>query len=76
MSDNFYEYATLNIDPRDDLLDCRYMIRKKLGAGLTSMVYLLEKKACQRSSFGAEMWNSRISFQFVIIISTGNDVPE
>ncbi|CAF3933050.1 unnamed protein product [Rotaria sp. Silwood1] len=44
MSDNFYEYATLNIDPRDDLLDCRYMIRKKLGAGLTSMVYLLEKK--------------------------------
>ncbi|CAF3866132.1 unnamed protein product [Rotaria sp. Silwood1] len=44
MSDNFYEYATLNINPRDDLFDCRYMIRKKLGIGLTSMVYLLEKK--------------------------------
>ncbi|CAF3899665.1 unnamed protein product [Rotaria sp. Silwood1] len=26
------------------------------------------KKACQRSSFGAEMWNSRISFQFVILL--------
>ncbi|CAF4921467.1 unnamed protein product [Rotaria sp. Silwood1] len=44
MSNNFYEYATLNIDPRDDLFDCRYMIRKKLGIGLTTMVYLLEKK--------------------------------
>ncbi|CAF2065568.1 unnamed protein product [Rotaria magnacalcarata] len=43
MNDNFYEYTVLNIDPSIDLLYDRYNIRKKLGNGLTSMVYLLVK---------------------------------
>ncbi|CAF3248316.1 unnamed protein product [Rotaria sp. Silwood2] len=43
MNINFYQYTRLNIDPNDDLLGDRYMIIKKLGIGLTSMVYLLKK---------------------------------
>ncbi|CAF1497162.1 unnamed protein product, partial [Rotaria sordida] len=43
MNKEFYEFTALNINPHDDLLDYKYHIRKKLGNGLTSMVYLLEK---------------------------------
>ncbi|CAF5154749.1 unnamed protein product [Rotaria sp. Silwood1] len=44
MNTNFYQYTRLNIDPHDDLLGDRYMITKKLGFVISSMVYLLEKK--------------------------------
>ena len=44
MKSDFYEYTTLNINPLDDLLEDTHSIRKKLGKGLTSMVYSLEKK--------------------------------
>ncbi|CAF4727512.1 unnamed protein product [Rotaria sp. Silwood1] len=43
MNTDFYQYARLKIDPHDDLLGDRYMITKKLGIGVSSMVYLLEK---------------------------------
>ncbi|CAF5224610.1 unnamed protein product, partial [Rotaria magnacalcarata] len=43
MNYEFYPYRRLNIDPCDDLLTNRYMISKRLGNGLTSTVYLLEK---------------------------------
>ncbi|CAF4850055.1 unnamed protein product, partial [Rotaria sp. Silwood2] len=43
MNDEFYEYTTLNINPSDNLFQDKYNIRKKLGNGLTSMVYLLVK---------------------------------
>ncbi|CAF2711151.1 unnamed protein product [Rotaria sp. Silwood2] len=43
MNTDFYQYTRLNIDPHDDLLSGRYMITKKLGFGVSSMVYLLEK---------------------------------
>ncbi|CAF4959943.1 unnamed protein product, partial [Rotaria sp. Silwood1] len=43
MNTDFYQYTSFDIDPRDDLLDRRYMITKKLGVGLTSMVYLFKK---------------------------------
>ncbi|CAM4784273.1 unnamed protein product [Rotaria magnacalcarata] len=43
MNYEFYQYRRLNIDPCDDLLTNRYMISKRLGNGLTSTVYLLEK---------------------------------
>ncbi|CAF3098862.1 unnamed protein product, partial [Rotaria sp. Silwood2] len=43
MNTDFYEYETLYINPRDYLFANRYNIRKKLGNGATSMVYLLVK---------------------------------
>ncbi|CAF1555431.1 unnamed protein product [Rotaria sp. Silwood1] len=43
MNNKFYEYTTLNINPSDNLFQNKYNIRKKLGNGLTSMVYLLVK---------------------------------
>ncbi|CAF3897947.1 unnamed protein product [Rotaria sp. Silwood1] len=43
MNIDFYQYTRLNIDPNNDLLRDRYMITKKLGIGVSSMVYLLEK---------------------------------
>ncbi|CAF1384851.1 unnamed protein product [Rotaria magnacalcarata] len=43
MDYNFYEYELLNINPLDDLLGKQFNIRTKLGHGLTSMVYFLEK---------------------------------
>ncbi|CAF2833729.1 unnamed protein product [Rotaria sp. Silwood2] len=43
MNIDFYQYKRLNIDPNDDLLGNRYMITKKLGFGVSSMVYLLER---------------------------------
>jgi hypothetical protein len=39
----FYEYRRLNIDPSDAFVSDQYMITKRLGNGLTSTVYLLEK---------------------------------
>lgn len=47
MNSNFYEYKRLMIDPYDDVFTNRYMIKKKLGNGFTSMVYLLEKTNSQ-----------------------------
>ncbi|CAF2070623.1 unnamed protein product [Rotaria magnacalcarata] len=43
MNYKFYEYRRLNIDPSDDFVSGQYMITKRLGNGLTSTVYLLEK---------------------------------
>ncbi|CAF5071564.1 unnamed protein product, partial [Rotaria sp. Silwood1] len=43
MNIDFYQYTRLNIGPHDDLLADRYMIIKKLGISLTSMIYLFKK---------------------------------
>ncbi|CAF1223875.1 unnamed protein product [Rotaria sordida] len=43
MNTDFYEYEALYINPRDYLFANKYNIRKKLGNGATSMVYLLVK---------------------------------
>jgi hypothetical protein len=44
MNPDFYQYTTLNINPLDDLRGDRYSISRKLGTGVTSMVYSLVKK--------------------------------
>jgi hypothetical protein len=43
MNMDFYQYITLNINPTDDLLGDKYHLTRKLGDGVTSRVYLLEK---------------------------------
>jgi hypothetical protein len=43
MDTDFYQYKRLNIDPNDDLLGDRYMITKKLGSSVSSIVYLLKQ---------------------------------
>lgn len=43
MDFDFYRYTTLNIDCDDYLFGNRFNIRLGLGAGLTSMIYWLEK---------------------------------
>ncbi|CAF4990525.1 unnamed protein product [Rotaria sp. Silwood1] len=40
MKTEFYQYTALNINPNDYLYDDKYKIQRKLGDGLTSMVYL------------------------------------
>ncbi|CAF3904564.1 unnamed protein product [Rotaria sp. Silwood1] len=43
MNTDFYQYTRLKIEPHDNLLDNRYIITKKLGSGVSSIVYLLKK---------------------------------
>ncbi|CAM4743378.1 unnamed protein product [Rotaria magnacalcarata] len=43
MDTDFYQYKRLNIDPNDNLLGDRYMITKKLGSGVSSIVYFLKQ---------------------------------
>ncbi|CAF3369654.1 unnamed protein product [Rotaria socialis] len=43
MDTDFYQYKRLNIDPNDDLLGDRYTITKKLGSGVSSIVYFLKQ---------------------------------
>ncbi|CAF3880265.1 unnamed protein product [Rotaria sp. Silwood1] len=40
---NFYEYRMLNVKPDDYLYADKFNIKTRIGNGLTSMVYLLEK---------------------------------
>jgi hypothetical protein len=49
MNYKFYEYRRLNIDPSDAFVSDQYMITKRLGNGLTSTVYLLEKTKSKSS---------------------------
>jgi hypothetical protein len=44
MNTDFRQYATLNINPVDDLLSDRYDISQKLGNGITTTVYSLAEK--------------------------------
>ncbi|CAF3388968.1 unnamed protein product [Rotaria socialis] len=43
MDTDFCQYKRLNIDPNDDLLGDRYTITKKLGSGVSSIVYFLKQ---------------------------------
>ena len=49
MNVDFYGYTRLDINPQDDLLADKYTITKRLGSGLTSIVYLLQK-SCNNHS--------------------------
>ncbi|CAF2835005.1 unnamed protein product [Rotaria sp. Silwood2] len=52
MKTEFYQYTALNINPNDYLYDDKYSIQRKLGGGLTSMVYLLKKNNNNYSKIG------------------------